>query len=123
MAKGEGGTTRRLTLLVGALDALFIVALTFVVLIAIGTTVWLVENDPDIPWVMALQTMTNFWFVGHGVTIHVAAQDLVGIAVPAFNLSLAPILLLGVVYLFGRRTAKNRKSGNRAEFRAERTHG
>ena len=106
MAKGEGGTTRRLTLLVGALDALFIVALTFVVLIAIGTTVWLVENDPDIPWVMALQTMTNFWFVGHGVTIHVAAQDLVGIAVPAFNLSLAPILLLGVVYLFGRRTAK-----------------
>ncbi len=106
MAKGEGGTTRRLTLLVGALDALFIVALTFVVLIAIGTTVWLVENDPDIPWVMALQTMTNFWFVGHGVTIHVAAQDLVGIAVPAFKFSLAPILLLGVVYLFGRRTAK-----------------
>ena len=106
MAKGEGGTTRRLTLLVGALDALFIVALTFVVLIAIGTTVWLVENDPDIPWVMALQTMTNLWFVGHGVTIHVAAQDLVGIAVPAFNFSLAPILLLGVVYLFGRRTAK-----------------
>jgi hypothetical protein len=95
-----------LTLLVGALDALFIVALTFVVLIAIGTTVWLVENDPDIPWVMALQTMTNFWFVGHGVTIHVAAQDLVGIAVPAFKFSLAPILLLGVVYLFGRRTAK-----------------
>ena len=106
MAKGEGGTTRRLTLLVGALDALFIVALTFVVLIAIGTTVWLVENDPDIPWVMALQTITNFWFVGHGVTIHVAAQDLVGIAVPAFKFSLAPILLLGVVYLFGRRTAK-----------------
>ena len=106
MAKGEGGTTRRLTLLVGALDALFIVALTFVVLIAIGTTVWLVENDPDIPWVMALQTMTNLWFVGHGVTIHVAAQDLVGIAVPAFKFSLAPILLLGVVYLFGRRTAK-----------------
>ncbi|MEY4078822.1 MAG: hypothetical protein RIS80_591 [Actinomycetota bacterium] len=106
MAKGEGGTTRRLTLLVGALDALFIVALTFVVLIAIGTTVWLVENDPDIPWVMALQTMTNFWFVGHGVSIHVAAQDLVGIAVPAFKFSLAPILLLGVVYLFGRRTAK-----------------
>jgi len=106
VAKGEGGTTRRLTLLVGALDALFIVALTFVVLIAIGTTVWLVENDPDIPWVMALQTMTNFWFVGHGVTIHVAAQDLVGIAVPAFKFSLAPILLLGVVYLFGRRTAK-----------------
>ncbi|MDE2387221.1 MAG: hypothetical protein KGL77_05950 [Actinomycetales bacterium] len=106
MAKREGGTTRRLTLLVGALDALFIVALTFVVLIALGTAVWLLENDPDIPWVMSLQTMANFWFVAHGVSIHVLPQDLVGIPVPEFTFSLAPILLLGAVYLFGRRTAK-----------------
>ena len=112
MAKGEAGTTRRLTLLVGALDALFIVALTFVVLIALGTTVWLVENDPDIPWTVALQTVVNFWFLGHGVSIDFAKQELVGIAVPAFTFSFAPLLLLGVVYLFGRRTAKKLSAAN-----------
>lgn len=106
MAKSASGTTRRLTLLVGALDALFVVSLTFVVLIAIGTTVWLVENDPEIPWLMSVQTVANLWFVGHGVGVHVGAQDLAGIATPAFNFAFAPLLLLFGVYLFGRRTAK-----------------
>jgi len=88
------------------LDALFVVSLTFVILIAIGTTVWLVENDPDVPWVASLQTVSNLWFVAHGVGIHIGAQTLAGIATPAFTFAFAPLLMLFVVYLFGRRTAK-----------------
>jgi len=106
VAKSASGTTRRLTLLVGALDALFVVSLTFVILIAIGTTVWLVENDPDVPWVASLQTVSNLWFVAHGVGIHIGAQTLAGIATPAFTFAFAPLLMLFEVYLFGRRTAK-----------------
>ena len=106
MAKSESGTTRRLTLLVGALDALFVVSLTFVILIAVGTTVWLFENDPDVPWVSALQTVSNLWFVAHGVSVQFGEQTLVGIASPAFNFAFAPLLLIFGVYLFGRRTAK-----------------
>ena len=106
MAKSASGTTRRLTLLVGALDALFVVSLTFVILIAIGTTVWLVENDPDVPWVASLQTVSNLWFVAHGVGIHIGEQTLAGIATPAFTFAFAPLLMLFGVYLFGRRTAK-----------------
>lgn len=106
MANSASGTTRRLTLLVGALDALFVVALTFVILISIGTTVWLVENDPDAPWAASLQAVSNLWFVAHGVSIHFGEQTLAGIATPAFNFAFAPLLLLLGVYLFGRRTAK-----------------
>ncbi len=106
MAKSASGTTRRLTLLVGALDALFVVSLTFVILIAVGTTVWLFENEPEIPWVTSLQTVANIWFVAHGVGIHIGEQTLAGIATPAFNFAFAPLLMLFGVYLFGRRTAK-----------------
>jgi len=91
---------------VGALDALFIVALSFVILIAIGTTVWLVENDPNVPWAASLQTVTNLWFVAHGVSLQFGEQTLAGIAAPAFSFAFAPLLLLVGVYLFGRRTAK-----------------
>jgi hypothetical protein len=107
VAKGaSNASSRRLTLLVGALDALFISALTIVILLGLGTAVWLIENDPDIPWIMSLQTMGNLWFAGHGVSIHVGEQALAGIDSPAFDISLAPIGLLAVVYLFGRRTAR-----------------
>lgn len=106
MANNASGTTRRLTLLVGALDALFIVALSFVILIAIGTAVWLVENDPNVPWAASLQTVTNLWFVAHGVSLQFGEQTLAGIAAPAFGFAFAPLLLLVGVYLLGRRTAK-----------------
>jgi hypothetical protein len=107
VAKGaSNASSRRLTLLVGALDALFISALTIVILLGLGTAVWLIENDPDIPWIMSLQTMGNLWFAGHGVSIHVGEQALAGIDSPAFDISLAPLGLMAVVYLFGRRTAR-----------------
>lgn len=112
MSKSASGNTRRLTFLVGALDALFVVSLTFVTLIALGTTLWLVENDPEIPWVMSLQSVSNIWFVAHGVSIRVGEQALAGIDSPAFTFGIAPILLMLGVYLFGRRTARKLEGAN-----------
>ena len=106
MARGAAQGTRRLSLLVGALDALFVVSVPVVALIAVTTAVWAIENDPTLPWFTSLNTALQFWFVSHGVSLEVAKQTLVGIATPAFTFSLPPLGLMLVVVLFGRRTAK-----------------
>ena len=106
MARGAAQGTRRLSLLVGALDALFVVSVPVVALIAVTTAVWAIENDPTLPWFTSLNTALDFWFVSHGVSLEVAKQTLVGIATPAFTFSLPPLGLMLVVVLFGRRTAK-----------------
>ncbi|MEY4349175.1 MAG: hypothetical protein RL719_472, partial [Actinomycetota bacterium] len=106
MARGAAQGTRRLSLLVGALDALFVVSVPVVALIAVTTAVWAIENDPTLPWFTSLNTALQFWFVSHGVSLEVAKQTLVGIATPSFTFSLPPLGLMLVVVLFGRRTAK-----------------
>ena len=106
MARGAAQGTRRLSLLVGALDALFVVFIPVATLVVATSAVWFIENDPTIPWFTSLNTALDFWFVSHGVSLEVAKQTLVGIATPAFTFSLPPLGLMLIVVLFGRRTAK-----------------
>ena len=112
MAKSASGGTRRLSLLVGALNALFVVVVPVAALVLVTSIVWFVENDPTLPWITSLRTALDFWFVGHGVALDVSAQKLVGISSPAFAFAFAPIGLLLVVVMFGRRTAKKLRGAN-----------
>jgi len=112
VAKSASGGTRRLSLLVGALNALFVVFVPVALLVAVTSAVWVIENDPNLPWATSLRTALDFWFVGHGVALDVSAQTLVGIASPAFAFAFAPIGMLLVVVMFGRRTAKKLRGAN-----------
>jgi hypothetical protein len=76
------------------LDALFVVSVPVVALVAVTTAVWAIENDPTLPWFTSLNTALDFWFVSHGVSLEVAKQTLVGIATPAFTFSLPPLGLM-----------------------------
>ena len=112
MAESASGGTRRLSLLVGALNALFVVFVPVAALVFVTSAVWLIENDPTLPWLTSLRTALDFWFIGHGVALDVSAQTLVGIDSPAFSFSFAPIGMLLVVVMFGRRTAKKLRGSN-----------
>ena len=101
-----GGTTRRLSFLVGALDSLFVVGVTLASLIAGTTLVWALENNPSVAWLSSMRTALDIWFAGQGVSIHFAAGVLGGVDSPAFNISLPPLGLLLVFVLLGRRTAR-----------------
>jgi hypothetical protein len=102
----DGGSTRRISFLIGALDALTVLLVTLSTLVVSTTVVWLFENNPSLPWLSSFRTALDIWFLGHGVSIHVAAGTIEGVVVPAFNIGLAPIaLILGVIAL-GRRTAR-----------------
>jgi len=112
VAKSASGGTRRLSLLVGALNALFVVFVPVAALVVVTSAVWLIENDPTLPWVTSLRTALDFWFVGHGVALDVSAQKLVGISSPAFAFAFAPIGMMLIVVMFGRRTAKKLRGAN-----------
>jgi len=102
----KGGTTRRLSFLVGALDSLFVVGVTLGSLIAATTLVWALENNPSVAWLSSMRTALDIWFAGQGVSIHFAAGTLGGVDSPAFNLGLPPLGMLIVFVLLARRTAK-----------------
>jgi len=98
--------TRRISLLAGALNTLRAVLIPVATLIVVFSAVWLIENDPNLPWLVAFRTALDFWFASHGVALEVKAQTIVSIASPHFRFSIAPVGLLLVVIWLGRRTGK-----------------
>lgn len=105
MAKSAAGGTRGLSLLSGATNALFAVFVPVAVLILVTSSIWLIENDPTLQWVVSLRTALDIWFAAHGVGILVDGQTLLGIEVPDFAISYPAIGLMLIVVALGRRTA------------------
>ncbi len=101
----EQGTRRRLSFLIGALDALFVLSVSIGFLVVASSIIWLLENTANSQWLDALRGALDVWFVAHGVGLQVAGGVIEGVTTPAFEFGLAPIGLIGVVLLFGRRTA------------------
>lgn len=101
----EQGTRRRLSFLIGALDALFVLAVSIGFLIISSTAIWLLENSASSKWFDSFRGALDIWFVAHGVGLNVAGGVIEGVTSPAFEFGLAPLGLIGLVLLFGRRTA------------------
>ncbi len=101
----EQGSSRRISFLTGALDALFVLTVSIAFLVLSSTIIWLIENTASTKWIDTFRGALDVWFVAHGVGLHVAGGVIEGIASPAFNFSLAPLGLVGLILLFGRRTA------------------
>ena len=101
----EQGTTRRLSFFVGALDALFVLAMSLGALLVGSTIVWAAEYQASTSWLDAAKGALNIWYLAHGVDLHFAASKVAGLEIPAWNFALAPLGLVLIVAVLARRTA------------------
>jgi hypothetical protein len=51
----------------------------------------LFENDPNIDWMVAFRSASDFWLLSHGTRLVVPSGELLGISVPSFVVSLIPL--------------------------------
>jgi hypothetical protein len=102
----EQGSSRRVSFLTGALDALFVLTVSIAFLVISSSAIWLIEQTASTKWIDTFRGALDVWFVGHGVGLHVGGGVIEGVTTPAFDFALAPLGLIGLVLLFGRRTAR-----------------
>lgn len=82
---------RRLTLAIGALQALISVAIGLGALAVPLAILWLFENDAQTGFVVAFRTASDIWLLSQGAPINVAAGTFLGIEVGAFAITLMPL--------------------------------
>lgn len=82
---------KRQTFFIAALEAAILVAIGLGVLLAPLTIVWILENDPNVDWVVAFRAAADFWLVSHGTRLVIPAGEILGVAVPTFVISLIPL--------------------------------
>jgi len=90
---------RRQTFLIAAFEAAILIAIGLGVVLAPLTIVWIIENDPDVDWVVAFRAASDFWLLSHGTRLVVPAGEILGVTVPTFVISLIP---LGMTIWFAR---------------------
>ena len=90
---------KRQTFLLAAFDAAIMVIIGLGVLLGPLTLVWLIENDPDIDWMVAFRAASDFWLLSHGTRLVVPEGEILGVLVPTFVVSLIP---LGMTIWFAR---------------------
>lgn len=98
---------RRLTLAVGALQALTTLAIGLGVLVVPLLLLWAIENNAMTNIMVAYRTAVDAWMLAQGVPIEVAAGTFAGLSFGAFNISMMPlgysILLAWLAWRLGRR--------------------
>lgn len=98
---------RRLTLAVGALQALSTLAIGFGVLAVPLLLLWVVENNGMTNVLVAYRSAVDLWLLAQGVPIELSAGTFSGLSFGAFTISLIPlgysVLLAWLAYRVGRR--------------------
>lgn len=82
---------RRLTLAIGAVQALITVVIGFGALAVPLSVLWLFENDAQTHFDVALRSASDIWLLAQGVSLNVAAGQFLGLKVAAFAISLIPL--------------------------------
>ena len=82
---------RRLTLSIGAVQALIAAIVGLAVLALPLTFLWLFENDPQTNYLVALRASADIWLLAQGVGLKVAAGTFLGLEVGAFSITLMPL--------------------------------
>lgn len=97
--------------LVASLEAALIILIGLGITLAPLTLVWLLENDPSVPWASNYILSANVWLLAHGVEISVAAGELVGIEFDRFSITAMPLGLtlvtIAMAYRLGRRLSSS----------------
>lgn len=82
---------RRLTLAIGAVQALITVVIGLGALAVPLSVLWLFENDAQTNYGVALRTASDIWLLAQGVSLNVAKGSFLGVEVSAFAISLIPL--------------------------------
>lgn len=53
--------------------------------------VWVLENNPDVDWLVAFRASADFWLLSHGAGLIVPEGEILGLVVPAFIVTLVPL--------------------------------
>lgn len=73
------------------------------------TILWLVENDPNLDWMVAFRTAADIWLLAHGVHLVVPGATMFGVAFKTFAITILPLaysaLVLQFAYRLGRKLA------------------
>ena len=90
---------KRQTFFIAALEAAILVAIGLGVVLVPLSLVWLLENNPDVDWLVAFRAAADFWLLSHGTGLVVPEGEILGLPVPAFVVTLVP---LGMTIWFAR---------------------
>ena len=82
---------RRLTLAIGAVQALISVAIGLGALAVPLAILWLFENDAQTGFDAAFRTASDIWLISQGTPLKVAAGTFLGLEVPAFAITMMPL--------------------------------
>jgi hypothetical protein len=82
---------KRQTFFIAALEAAILVAVSLGVVLVPLSLVWLLENNPDVDWLVAFRAAADFWLLSHGTGLVVPEGEILGLLVPAFVVTLVPL--------------------------------
>ena len=82
---------KRQTFFIAALEAAILVAISLGFVLVPLSLVWLLENNPDVDWLVAFRAAADFWLLSHGAGLIVPEGQILGIIVPAFAVTLVPL--------------------------------
>lgn len=82
---------KRQTFLIAALEAAILVAISLGFVLVPLSLVWLLENNPDVDWLVAFRASADFWLLSHGAGLIVPEGEILGLVVPAFAVTLVPL--------------------------------
>ena len=90
---------RRQTFFIAAFEAAILVAIGLGISLVPLTILWILENDPNVDWIVAFRAASDFWLLSHGTRLVVPAGEILGVLTPTFVVSLIP---LGMMIWFAR---------------------
>ena len=82
---------KRQTFFIAALEAAILVAISLGFVLVPLSLVWLLENNPDVDWLVAFRAAADFWLLSHGTGLVVPEGEILGLLVPAFVVTLVPL--------------------------------
>jgi hypothetical protein len=82
---------KRQTFFIAAIEAAILVAVSLGVVLVPLSLVWLLENNPDVDWLVAFRAAADFWLLSHGTGLVVPEGEILGLLVPAFVVTLVPL--------------------------------
>ncbi|CAB4551308.1 MAG: hypothetical protein F2542_01725 [Actinobacteria bacterium] len=82
---------KRQTFFIAALEAAILVAISLGFVLVPLSLVWLLENNPDVDWLVAFRAAADFWLLSHGTGLVVPEGEILGLLVPAFMVTLVPL--------------------------------
>ena len=82
---------KRQTFFIAALEAAILVAISLGFVLVPLSLVWLLENNPDVDWLVAFRASADFWVLSHGAGLIVPEGEILGLVVPAFAVTLVPL--------------------------------